>query len=143
MKIKKKHSKKKSPYFATEWSDWVNASVRVLGKFVFGSRQLKVTEMHGRAGAKKNTWNHKETQRRSGRRPNFAPLETNGRAEGNQKRLAFQMCLMWTGVQVSEKIQKNEKRPKESFTQKTSILAKAELEANKARKKLNHDKSCF
>ena len=42
----------------------------------FGSRQLKVAKMCGRAGThapknKTKTWNRNETQRRSGRRPSF------------------------------------------------------------------------
>ena len=68
-----------------------------------------VAEMDGRAGAQKKTknkktWNRKETQRQSGRQPRFfknrpfkknailAPLKTNGRADGNQKK-AFPKCF--------------------------------------------------
>ena len=57
--------------------------------------------MSGRAAAKNTTWNRKEAQRRSrGRlkqvknRPLetnaiFGPLETNGRADGNQTKASF------------------------------------------------------
>ena len=70
----------------------------------FGSRQLKVAEMDGRAGAKK-TWNRKETQRLSGRRlkkirnrPSkknaiFTPIETNVWADENQKKPSFTCCF--------------------------------------------------
>ena len=82
------------------------AEVFVLGKPLFGSRQLKVAEMAGRgapnsettrkrsAGAVDDQNGHKSPIQKN---DIFAPLKTNGRADGNQK-TAFphKKCDHWS-----------------------------------------------